>query len=168
MNIRQVSLFSVVLALLLAGCGNGARGTLSPPPSTLAVPAEGVPASPTRTVTPTRVPITFEPITPEPTWTPLFRAAEISAADYGQELTLYLGDVFVLHRADVDQGPLEIDDPNVLQFITDPNSDVVTLKAIGLGEAMVSYTVVILCPPPGPGCEPPLWEMYVFVTVVDD
>ena len=157
----------MVLALQLAGCGNAARGTLPPPPSSLAVPAEGVPASPTRTATPTRVPITFEPITPEPTWTPLFRAPEISAADYGQELTLYLGDVFVLHRSGDDEGPLEIDDPNVLRAITDPNSDVVTLRAIGLGEAMISYTVVFPCPPSGPGCEPPLWEVYVFVTVVD-
>jgi hypothetical protein len=120
----------------------------------------------TRTATPTRPPTT--PITPEPTLTPLFRATEIFSGKDGQELTLFVGDVFVLHRSADDEGPLTIDNPDVLQAMNDAAADVVTLKAIGLGEAEVSWLQIIPCPPAGQGmCEPPWWHFYVYVYVVE-
>lgn len=137
-------------------------GTLFPTPYP---PTPSVPSSTDNiqaTVTPT-----FVPITPEPTVTPLFRAAKIAFDDYGQHLTLWVGDSFVLYRFAEDERPLAIDNPSVLQVIDNPNITMVTLKAIGVGEARVSSLIIIPCTHVGPGCKPPMDYTYVIVNVVN-
>ena len=161
LRIRPVSLLALVLAMILAGCAKGAQVSMPLPTSTPGAPAAGATSSAAHTATPARVPISSGS-----TPTPLFRAAEIFSGDHCQNLTLFVGDVFVLHRFEHDEEPLDIHNPNVLRATTDPFGDVVTLKAIGLGETAVSSALTFPCPP-GPVCELPLDYIYVIVNVVD-
>ena len=113
-----------------------------------------------RTATPT-----FVPITPEPTSTPLFRAKRILSQDYGQYLTLFIGDTFILSRFADDDSPLAIDNQDVLQATNNMSASSVMLKAVGIGEARVSSLIIFPCPP-GASCQPPWDYTYVYVTVV--
>ncbi len=114
-----------------------------------------------RTATPT-----FIPITPEPTATALFRAKRVLAQDYGQNLTLFIGDTFTLSRLAGDDGPLTIDNQHVLQPINNTSGSSVILKAIGIGETRVSSLLLIPCPNAPMGCEPPQDYTYLNVIVV--
>lgn len=106
---------------------------------------------------------TYKPVTPEPTITPLFRATEITVDDYGQRLSLFVGDVFELQRYDYDHSPLIIDNPQVLQIINDPTAETVVMKAIGIGVARVSSILLFPCPNTGK-CQPP-WD-YTYVNIL--
>ncbi len=114
-----------------------------------------------RTATPT-----FRPITAEPTFTPLYREKEIATQDYGQQLILFIGDKFTIFRSADDQGPLAIDNPDVLRAITDNTASSVVLQAVGLGHARVSYLFLFPCPTP-PHCQPPANHTYLLVTVIN-
>ena len=162
LGVRSLSLLSVMLLVVLAGCGNAAQAKTSPPPSTPTISTQGVTNNAGRTATPA-----FVPITPAPTLTPLFRVTEISFDDYGQHLTLFVGDIFILHRFAYDERPLTIDNPNVLQTTNDPGANVVTLKAIRIGKARISSLLIIPCPTAPRGCQPPWDYTYVSVNVVE-
>jgi hypothetical protein len=115
-----------------------------------------------RTVTPT-----FVPITPEPTATPLFRAKRILSQDYGQNLTLFIGDTFLLSRFASDDSPLTIDNQHALLAINNTSTASVMLKAVGIGKARVSSLIIVPCPTAPVGCQPPWDYTYVNVTVID-
>jgi hypothetical protein len=150
----------LIFSLVLTSCGRVVQTYLSATLSLSTLATQGSTDILSRTATPT-----FKPITPEPTATPLFRATEILLKDYGRHLTLFIGDKFMLYRLAVDNSPLAIDNPGVLQVLTDPNASSVTLQAIRLGNARVSSFITYPCPDV-PHCQPPLDYTYVTVTVV--
>ena len=119
---------------------------------------------------PTATPTWF-PVTPEPTPTPLFRAREITSADYGQSLTLYVSDEVILHWLPEGTQPLTIENPNVVQISGDPAVNPLTLVAVGAGTARISSIVAVPCPtsdsPVVAHCRPPQDLVYVTVTVIE-
>ena len=72
----------------------------------------------------------------------------------------------MLYRLAVDNSPLAIDNPGVLQVLTDPNASSVTLQAIRLGNARVSSFITYPDVSDVPHCQPPSHYTYVTVTVV--
>ncbi len=151
---------ALLLFLGLASCQGEVQVSTRVPSSLTAVTPGLLNAVP-RTATPT-----FMPITPEPTATALFRAKRVSAQDYGQNLTLFIGDTFTLSRLAGDDGPLTIDNQHVLQPLNNPRDSSVILKAIGIGKARVSSLIIIPCPNAPMGCAPPQNYLYLNVTVV--
>ena len=157
----------LMFSLILVSCGSKGQtptmGSLSPltsdTPALLSTSLRT--ATPTATATPT-----FVPITPEPTATSLFRANRILSQDYGQDLTLFIGDTFILSRFAGDDSPLTIDNQNVLQATNNTSALSVMLKAVGIGQARVSSLIIFPCPP-GASCQPPWDYTYVYVTVVE-
>jgi hypothetical protein len=149
----------LIACLLLTGCG-GILQTATSARRSLSTLETQNPNILSRTATPTFIPITFAP-----TATPLFRATKILIKDYGQSLTLFIGDKFTLERLAVDKSPLTIDNQHVLKILTDPNAASVELQAVGLANARVSSFIEYPCPDP-PNCQPPVDYTYLFVTVV--
>lgn len=149
----------LIACLLLTSCG-GILQTATPERLSLSTLETQNPNAVLRTATPTVIPITFAP-----TATALFRSTEILMKDYGQHLTLFIGDTFTLERLAVDNSPLTIDNQHILKILTDPNATSVELQAVGLGDARVSSLIVYPCPD-APNCQPPVDYTYLLVTVV--
>ncbi len=162
---RNLRLNSLFLMFFLAV--NGCR--VKPPVYTVVplldtptpVPPAILNATP-RTSTPT-----FAPITPEPTETALYRVTEILSKDYGQHLTLFVGDTLLLLRLPGDHSPLIIDNIHVLQALGDEKASSVLLRAVGTGNTLVSSWITAPCPNSPVGCQPPMNFIYVDVTVID-
>jgi len=136
------------IQFLLAGCNMPTAKKLLPSP------------------TPVGNPIPF-PSTPTPTIPkmPLMRVPAISAAEYGRQLNLLVGDTFVLYRIKGDREPLNIDFPQVLQAEGDLKASAVVLKAVGVGTARVGTLIDYPCPATATDCRPPDPFLYVQVIV---
>ncbi len=150
----------LLLSITLIMGSEACNATVTPP--VLPPPSAQNPSGPPGTATPT-----FLPITPEPTPTPLFRSREILPNDYGQHLTLWVGDSFLLFRDPSDTNPLDIDNPRVLQISGNPQAAAVTLVAAATGEARVTETIVYPCPNAPFGCPPPMNRLILWVTIAD-
>ncbi len=162
-RILRTNYLLLIASLVLNSCDVKPRTFTVVPPPILPTPVTPGPFDAIfRTATPT-----FAPITPEPTVTPLFRAAEIRSTDYGQHLIVFVGDTFLLFRLPSDHSPLILDNENVLMATSDKNASPVMLQAVGIGDTRVSSWITISCANSPVGCQPPLNYTYVSVTVVD-
>jgi hypothetical protein len=152
---------ALMFSLILVSCGSTVQTPTMGSLSLLTSETPALLSTSLRTATPT-----FVPITPEPTATSLFRAKRISSLDYGQTLTLFIGDTFLLSRFAGDDSPLTIDNQDVLQATNNTSALSVTLKAVGIGQARVSSLIIFPCPTAA-SCQPPWDYTYIYVTVVD-
>jgi hypothetical protein len=107
------------------------------------------------------------PSTPTPTSfrPPLTRLGDISAAEYGRQLNVLVGDTFVLHRLKGDRESLNVEFPQVLQAEGDLKAAAVVLKAVGVGTTRVSTLIDYPCPAAAKDCRPPDPFLYLQVTV---
>ncbi len=64
-----------------------------------------------------------------------------------------------------DHFPLSIDNPQILQILSNPMSSIVILKATAVGTAWVTSYTVPPCPAAPYGCQPPKLFEYFSVTV---
>ena len=152
----------LIFSLILVGCGSIVQTPTIESIPQLSSETPALLSTSLRTATPT-----FVPFPPEPTATLLFRAKRIGSQDYGQHLTLFIGDTFILDRLVGDASPLTIDNQDVFQATTNPSGSSITVKAVGIGQARVSSIITFPCPDAPVGCEPPQDFTYVNVTVID-
>lgn len=114
--------------------------------------------------------------TPTPSWvvrthaptpTPLFRKAKITYDDYGQTLTMYVGDTFTIDiPADILQ-PVAFD-TQILQQVIDPTlalSNQQKYKAIHAGNTTMSVEVDYPCHNAPIGCSGPFNQTMIEVNV---
>ena len=148
-----------IFSFVLTSCGRGAQAPAR-------VRTSSVPAQGSANMTPGTATPTFANITSVATVTPLFRVGIITSKDYGQHLTLFIGDAFLLRRLVGDNGLLTIDNQHALRGVSDQHAMSVTLQAVGIGNARVSSLIVLPCPNAPVGCQPPMDYTYVNVTVV--
>jgi hypothetical protein len=104
-------------------------------------------------------------LTPTLSWPLLVRPAEITKANYGSQVTLFVGDSFVLQRIEDDFEPLNIDSEQVLQAQGDLRASTVVLKAMDVGTARLSTLLQVPCPSDPHNCYSPEPFTYHQVTV---